>query len=312
MRVQRPAAPCRNYPKKGGRKRDSEPKLQVCHSENAQLHSFPSWGILKSTIKYFKVFLEILWQVTPDATMALPEVLLLVTVLSNHSIRKSLFKVGRKKNASLRSLNWCFQPLTDINEENKNPKISSENYPQSVRNWLTWSNAKSQWARKHVCISIYIRVCVYIWQAKDTNLFILVCALAVYTHRSGWQTQISCGFQPPSTTVLMAVHFHSISCNTWPTYESHEYIIPLFIYRDPKQKVGSSASSDAGAEGQQQHVVYHLRASACRLFWQRDQSHLAGATGQVTLPRSRMCLLWFFPACLFLSRCYFYQGNTAG
>lgn len=135
---------------------------------------------------------------------------------------------------------------------------------------------------------LYIYLCVCIYDRQRIPTFILVCALAVYTHRSGWQTQISCGFQPPSTTVLMAVHFRSISCNTEPTYESHEYIIPLFIYRDPKQKVGSSASSDAGAEGQQQHVVYHLRASACRLFWQRDQSHLAGATGQVTLPRSRM------------------------
>lgn len=166
--------------------------------------------------------------------------------------------------------------------------------------------------QESVYVSIYISMCVYIWQVKDTNLFILVCALAVYPHRSGWQTQISCRFQPPSTTVLIAVCVSSISCNTWPTYESHEYIIPLFIYRDPKQKVGSSASHDAGAEGQQQHEVYHLRASARRLFWQRDQSHLAGATGQVTLPRSRVWLFWFFPTCLFLSRCSLYQGNTAG
>lgn len=111
--------------------------------------------------------------------------------------------------------------------------------------------------QESVYVSIYISMCVYIWQVKDTNLFILVCALAVYPHRSGWQTQISCRFQPPSTTVLIAVRFCSVSCNTWPTYESHEYIIPLFIYQDPKQKVSSSASHDAGAEGQQQHEVYH-------------------------------------------------------
>lgn len=116
-------------PEKGGRKRDSEHKLHLCHSENVELHSFPSRGSLKSTIKYFKVCLEILWQITPDAVMALPDVLLLVTVLSNHGIRKALFKVGRKKDASLQSLNWCFQPLTEINEENKTQKFNQSIIP---------------------------------------------------------------------------------------------------------------------------------------------------------------------------------------
>lgn len=62
----------------------------------------------------------------PDAMMAFPEVLLLVTVLSNHGIRKSLFKTGRQKNVTLQPPNCYYQPDPEINGGKKPTTFKGE------------------------------------------------------------------------------------------------------------------------------------------------------------------------------------------
>lgn len=62
----------------------------------------------------------------PDATMTFPEVLLLVTVLSNLGIRKSLFKTGRQKNLTLQPPNGNYQPNPEINGGKKTHTFKGE------------------------------------------------------------------------------------------------------------------------------------------------------------------------------------------
>jgi len=107
-----------------------------------------------------KVSQSVLWQVAPDATMAFPEVLLLVTALPNHGIRKPLFKTGRQKNLTLQPLNCYFQPNPEITEGKKKPAKppSMEKNPQPAGNWLTRTDSKSQ----SMYLSIHWGVYIYI------------------------------------------------------------------------------------------------------------------------------------------------------
>ena len=133
-----------------------------------------------------------------------------------------------------------------------------------------------------------------------------VCAL-IYPNG---KTRRSCRFQPPNATTLIAVLFTSVLRNTQPTDGNIQRGVALLTSRHPKVKVISSASSDAGAEGNSNTPICHLRDSTNRhLREQLDHSYLADAIARMTPRRSQLWLRCFSQDVSFSVMVFFVPGK---